>query len=204
MAAFPERFILASSSPRRIQMLKLLKVPFEVIAPNSSEERKDAEEPVRLVARLAMEKAKDVAAHLEPDTRETVIVGCDTIVVLGSEIFGKPKDKEEAFAMLTRLQGRTHLVYSGLGLIRRFNGREETLSSFCATEVTMCRLEKEEIEKYLTLENPLDKAGAYAIQDGGSLIISVIDGCYYNVLGFPVRTLEETLRQWGYSLFKAS
>ena len=201
MPKFPERFILASGSPRRKMMLELLKVPFEVRVPKVEESISGAEEPIALVARLAKEKAMAVAHEIKDPKETTVIVGCDTIVVLGKEILGKPKDIYEAYAMLTKLQGRTHMVYSGLSLVKLENGREEAISNFCATEVTMCKLSLDEIKRYFELENPLDKAGAYAIQDGGSLIISSIDGCYYNVLGFPVRTLEELMRQWGYSLF---
>jgi len=201
MPKFPDRFILASGSPRRKMMLNLLKVPFETRVPKVEESIFGAEEPIALVARLAKEKALSVAKEIKDEGGTTVVVGCDTIVVLGKEILGKPKDIYEAYAMLTKLQGRTHMVYSGLCLVRIENGREETISNFCATEVTMCRLTLDEIKHYFDLEDPLDKAGAYAIQDGGSLIISNIDGCYYNVLGFPVRTLEELMRQWGYSLF---
>lgn len=204
MSGFPERFILASGSPRRKMMLERLKVPFEVRTPQTEESIAGAEEPIALVARLAKEKAMAVAKEINCDGKTTVIVGCDTIVVLGKEILGKPADLEEAYAMITKLQGRTHMVYSGLALIKLEKGREEVISNFCATEVTMCRLSKEEIGRYFSLEDPLDKAGAYAIQDGGSLIISSIDGDYYNVLGFPVRTLEELLNQWGYSLFAAN
>ena len=201
MPKFPDRFILASGSPRRKMMLELLKVPFEVRVPKVEESVIGAEEPIALVARLAKEKAMAVAREIKDPQGTTVVVGCDTIVVLGKEILGKPKDIYEAYAMITKLQGRTHMVYSGLALVKLENGREEAISNFCATEVTMCKLSLDEIKRYFELENPLDKAGAYAIQNGGSLIISSIDGCYYNVLGFPVRTLEELMRQWGYSLF---
>lgn len=201
MPKFPDRFILASGSPRRKMMLNLLKVPFETRVPQVEESIYGAEEPIALVARLAKEKALSVAKEIKDEGGTTIVVGCDTIVVLGKEILGKPKDICEAYAMLTKLQGRTHMVYSGLCLVKLENGRTETISNFCATEVTMCKLTLDEIKHYFDLEDPLDKAGAYAIQDGGSLIISSIDGCYYNVLGFPVRTLEELMRQWGYSLF---
>lgn len=201
MPKFPDCFILASGSPRRKMMLELLKVPFEVRVPKVEESIAGAEEPIALVARLAKEKSMAVAHEIKDPKGATVVVGCDTIVVLGKEILGKPKDIYEAYAMLTKLQGRTHMVYSGLSLVKLENGREEAISNFCATEVTMCKLSLDEIKHYFELEDPLDKAGAYAIQNGGSLIISGIDGCYYNVLGFPVRTLEELMRQWGYSLF---
>lgn len=201
MPKFPDRFILASGSPRRKMMLNLLKVPFETRVPKVEESIYGAEEHIALVARLAKEKALSVAKEIKDEGGTTIVVGCDTIVVLGKEILGKPKDICEAYAMLTKLQGRTHMVYSGLCLVKLENGRTETISNFCATEVTMCKLTLDEIKHYFDLEDPLDKAGAYAIQDGGSLIISSIDGCYYNVLGFPVRTLEELMRQWGYSLF---
>ena len=201
MPKFPDRFILASGSPRRKMMLNLLKVPFETRVPKVEESIAGAEEPIALVARLAKKKALSVAKEVKDEGGTTIVVGCDTIVVLGKEILGKPKDICEAYAMLTKLQGRTHMVYSGLCLVKLENGRKETISNFCATEVTMCKLTLDEIKHYFDLEDPLDKAGAYAIQDGGSLIISSIDGCYYNVLGFPVRTLEELMRQWGYSLF---
>ena len=204
MYAYPERFILASASPRRQKMLQLLKAPFEVVLPEVSEKLTGAEDPIPLVHRLSREKALSAAEKVADREKTAVIVGCDTIVVLEREIFGKPRDMEEAYAMLEKLQGRTHMVYSGLTLVKLEKGRQETISNFAATEVTMCRLARPEIERYFSLEDPLDKAGAYAIQDGGSLIISAIDGDYYNVLGFPVRTLEELLNQWGYSLFAIS
>lgn len=203
MARFPERFVLASGSPRRRQMLEALKVPFEVRPSGAEETMGGGEAPIQLVARLALAKARDVAGRLEPAPGATIVFGCDTVVVLGGEVFGKPSDMEEARAMIRKLQGRTHMVYSGIGLVKLEGGRREELTSFGATEVTMCHLDEAEIQRYFSLENPLDKAGAYAIQGGGSLIISAIEGCYYNVLGLPVRELENLLRQWGYSLFAA-
>ena len=154
MSGFPERFILASGSPRRKMMLERLKVPFEVRVPKVEESIAGAEEPIALVARLAREKALAVAKELKEAEGTAVVAGCDTIVVLGKEILGKPADLEEAYAMITKLQGRTHMVYSGLALVKLENGREEIISNFCATEVTMCRLSKQEIERYFSLEDP--------------------------------------------------
>ena len=128
-----------------------------------------------------------------------VIVGADTLVYQDRVIYGKPKNMADAHRMLKELQGKTHYVYTALAIFD--SNKNKWIVDYLRTKVSMRKLTKKEISRYFELINPLDKAGSYAIQEAGSIIVDRIEGCYYNVLGFPMAKLDEMLREIGYSLF---
>ena len=187
--------ILASGSPRRSRMLKILRIPFKIVVSSYTESHDIHTRPHRIVLAHARGKAADVAGRIT----KGVVVGADTLVYRDGTVYGKPENYVDALRMLTELQGKTHYVYTGLALYD--TGRGVWVEGYTRTKVDMRPLTLKEIEHYFTLINPLDKAGAYAIQDAGSMIIERISGCYYNVLGFPIAKLDEMLRLLGYSLF---
>ena len=189
------KIILASGSPRRQQMMKLLDVPFDIVISNYEEKNAETDSPSVTVKKHAKNKAADVI----PRAGKGVVVGADTIVYLDGKILGKPKDIKDAHRMLKKIQGRTHVVYTGMALYD--TGLKKWVVDYIKTKVTIRSLSKKEITRYFELINPLDKAGAYAIQDAGSLIVEKINGCYYNVLGFPVSKLEDMLQILKFSLF---
>lgn len=182
-------FILASRSPRRRHLLDLLGFDFTVIASDVPEEVDPSHSPEQIVRSLAKAKAQAVAAS-HPDA---LVLGADTIVVLDGTILGKPRDRDDAQAMLRALSGRTHTVYSGIGLICDGSGRSATAAE--ATDVTFAELSDDEIDAYVATGSPMDKAGAYGIQDDrGALYIERIEGDYYNVVGLPLHRLYRTLQ----------
>ncbi len=182
-----KRIVLASQSPRRIQLLRDLGLEFE-IHPAAIEETLDqVQEPVELARKLALEKAHVVAQRVAGD----LIIAADTLVTLDHHIFPKPQSREEAFQMLTLLQGKTHYVITGLALITP----DQTIVDHGSTAVTFYPMSKEEIEFYLTTQEPFDKAGAYAIQGKAAVFIERIDGDFYNVVGFPIGKFFQHLKQ---------
>ena len=182
-------FVLASQSPRRRALLERLGLRFDVLPSASEEEWPDGLAPAPAVERLALEKADAVAAR-RPDA---LVLGADTVVVLDGDVLGKPRSPDEARAMLARLAGATHTVYSGLALVHPPSARRVTAHE--ATDVTFGALAPEEIAAYVASGSPMDKAGAYGIQDdAGALFIDRIVGDYYNVVGLPLRRLYRTLR----------
>ena len=173
------RLILASSSPRRKVLMKLLGVDFEVI-PSRIEENIPASMGFgETVERLAMEKAQEV---YERTFEERVVIGADTLVVLEGEVLGKPSDLEEARTYLKKLSGREHVVYTGVAFV----WDEGRYSFHESTRVKFRDLPDDLIEKYVTEHRPLDKAGAYGIQDLGAVFIERIEGDYYTVMGLPI------------------
>ncbi len=180
-----KRFILASASPRRKQLLKEL-VPEFLIEPSRFEEVGDGASARETVARFAYEKAKEVFSRFPEDT----VLGSDTVVSLDGVILGKPKDKEGAKRMLAALSGRTHAVYTGVCLLSKGVRRIEVDE----TLVTFYPLDKKLIEEYVESKLPLDKAGSYGIQDGYPLV-EKIEGSYSNVMGLPVELLREILKE---------
>lgn len=185
----PSPLILASASPRRQLLLRQLGATFLVHPSTVAEDVVPGESPEYLVQRLAFLKANEVRARFDAG----VVVGADTIVVLNGAILNKPVDADDARRMLERLSGHTHTVYTGFALV-------DVASNFCvcdyeATAVTFRTLVPEEIDEYVSGGSPLDKAGAYGIQDDfGAVFISRIDGCYYNVVGLPITRLYQALR----------
>jgi septum formation protein len=186
--------ILASSSPRRQQLVRQMGAEFIVIAPDIDEEKQPGERPDALVERLALGKALAV----DHGRTSGVVLGSDTIVVLDGDILNKPKDRDDAAGMLRRLSGRTHTVYTGFALVDAASG--ERYVGHERTEVTFRALEEEEIAHYVASGSPLDKAGAYGIQDDfGAVFIERIVGDYYTVVGLPLAKIYVALREMGRS-----
>jgi septum formation protein len=180
--------ILASASPRRRELLAQAGFSFEVIPTDVPEVRKPGENPIRFVTRLAREKAEAVAAThaVAPDT---LVLGADTIVVVDEQVLGKPQDAADAGRMLRLLSGQTHQVITGVCLAR---GRERQR----AAEVTFVRfvtLSDQEIDGYIATGEPLDKAGAYAIQGRAGRWVPRIHGCYFNVVGLPLALVSSMI-----------
>ena len=192
----PNRLILASSSPRRQELVRLLglRVPVEVQSSDADEAVPAGWEPSRIVEELALRKAHAVRGQLPREAAAAVLLGADTIVVLDGQVLGKPLDAADAAGMLGRLQGRRHEVYSGVALIDT-NGRE--LVAHAVTRVYMKSLDSARIERYVASGEPLDKAGAYGIQGAAAAFVERIEGCYFNVVGLPVSLAADMLQQFG-------
>lgn len=184
------RLLLASQSPRRHELLALLGLPFEVTPADVVEAPGDDKSAADLVARLSQAKARAV----QPDASgDEIVIACDTIVALGGEILGKPRDAARATSMLRALRGRAHTVYSAITLLDRA-GRSVT--DLAETGVTMRPYSEAEIADYVASGDPLDKAGAYAIQHDGFDPVGALDGCYASVMGLPLCHLTRCLRGW--------
>lgn len=194
MAYCEHRLILASGSPRRRELLERFGLPFEVIPSCGEEEPPRGEAPGAYVELLARQKAAEVAARVG-DT-EAVYIAADTIVESEGVILGKPGDGERAFAMLSALSGRTHRVWSGI-CVRQ---GEKVMSCAECTEVHFRELSEAEIRQYIRTGEPLDKAGAYGYQGLASLFVDSIRGDYFNVVGLPLCTLGQLLKEFGIGL----
>jgi septum formation protein len=182
------KIILASTSPRRAQILRDAGFEFETHAPQVIEQPGIDESPRELVARLALEKARAVAKRVaEPAT----IIGADTAIIIDGKQIGKPVDVEDAGRILRVLSGRTHEVVTGLAVIAGNTTRVEHE----VTLVTFAKLSEPEIGAYVASEEPFDKAGAYAIQGIGGRYVSRIEGCYFNVMGLPLARLYRILHE---------
>ena len=180
--------ILASGSPRRKELLKLITEQFAV-HPVDADETLPEGMPVEMAAAYLADLKAHAAAQIFP---EDIVIGCDTVVILGDEIMGKPKDREDARRMLRALSGETHSVLTGCSL---FHGKQTTVFTN-ETLVTFYQLSDDEIEAYLDTGEPFDKAGAYGIQGKGSFLVEQIEGDYFNVVGLPVAALSRQLRQF--------
>jgi nucleoside triphosphate pyrophosphatase len=183
--------ILASASPRRAELLKRLKLEFQIVPGTIAEIIDEQLSPLELCQLNAHRKAR-VIAKKHPDA---LVLGADTLVFLDGEIMGKPSDVTEARRMLGRLQGRTHQVVTGVSLIHLRALRERTFA--VSTDVTFRPLSEDEINVYLSKMDPLDKAGAYAIQEHGDTIVLEISGSFSNVVGLPMEALREEIQAWG-------
>jgi MAF protein len=181
------KLVLASNSPRRRQLFALTGLPFIISAADVDESIHQNETPSDYVLRLAEEKARAVRADADQ-----IILGSDTTVVDGSDILGKPVDEAEAVAMLRRLRGRTHQVYTGVALLRMSDGL--LLKDLCVTDVPMREYSDEEIRAYVATGDPLDKAGAYAIQHPEFHPVASMGGCYASVMGLPMCHVTRMLR----------
>ena len=184
------RFILASASPRRAELLRQVRVEFQVIPSDAPEIIDDHLSPWELCQLNAHRKARAVAKK-HPDA---LVLGADTLVFLDGEVMGKPRDLADARRMLGRLQDRTHQVVTGFSLIHLREHRERTFA--VSTDVTFRPLTARQIADYVSKTNPLDKAGAYAIQEQGELIVSEISGSFSNVVGLPVEQVKSELEAW--------
>lgn len=180
--------VLASSSPRRKELLDCLGLSFSVHVANVDEHAYEDESPDQLVARLALSKAEKIA-ELHPNH---VIIGADTVVVFDKQIMGKPIDKEQAFQYLKRLSGNMHRVFTGVALVSICNQIKEV--SVSSTDVFFRELSDQEILEYIKTGDPLDKAGAYAIQGLGAMFVEKIEGDYFTVVGLPLCKLSLMLK----------
>lgn len=195
--------ILASASPRRRQLLAQLGLTFQVVESGVDERRlldrfgaEAGGDVPALATRLALAKALEVADRLG----RGLVIGADTLVLLDGCVLGKPRDPAEAVDMLSRLQGRAHTVVTGLALVEAGSGRRRTAAA--ETRVFMRRLDREEVAWYVAGGEPLDKAGAYAIQGVGAAIVERIEGCFYNVVGLPISLLVSLLKEFGIEVLK--
>lgn len=188
----PYPLVLASQSPRRSSLLRHVGFTFTTISPNVDEEAVSTSlPPNEYVQQLARMKASR-GAELTAD--QTIVIGSDTTVVLDGVILNKPLDEEHAVRMLQTLSGRTHTVYTGVALA--VSGQPElTRVAYSATDVTFRELDSEEIAAYVQSGSPMDKAGAYGIQDDfGAVFVSRVEGCYYTIVGLPLELLYTTMR----------
>ncbi len=190
------RLLLASQSPRRRELLALLGLPFETAAPDVDEAPQAGESPAALAARLSQAKVWVCARQARTDdaTDHTIIVACDTIVAHEGQVLGKPRDKDEAAEMLHRLRGYPHSVYTAVTLLEKTTAR--VLTDVAETQVIMRAYTDDELAAYVASGDPMDKAGAYAIQHPGFHPASEVQGCYANVMGLPLCHLTRCLRDW--------
>jgi septum formation protein len=177
---FGKPIVLASQSPRRQELFKKLEIEFTIHIPDYQEQNDEKTAPGELVLRHAYQKA----AAVTPFYQKAWIIGADTIVVKDHHIFGKPKDFSQALEMLLELSGCTHKVYTGYCIINSSN--QKYLEDFECTRVTFHPLSDRLINYYINNYKPYDKAGAYAIQDFSAMFVEKIEGCYFNVVGFPI------------------
>jgi MAF protein len=182
--------VLASASPRRKELFSLFGLDFKVFPAEIEEKSRRGEVAPDYVLRLAEEKAKWVAAHQD---KSALIVAADTTVVDNGQILGKPIDDKDAEQILRQLRGKVHRVYSGIAI----SGKGKSISDLCETVVPMRNYSDQEIQEYIDSGDPLDKAGAYAIQHPGFHPVDYLEGCYANVMGLPLCHLARAMSQVG-------
>lgn len=182
---------LASSSPRRREILQMIGLPHRVLVPDVDETMPPGIPPAGQVEELSRRKAAAAVERLN----DGVVIAADTVVVLDGEVLGKPADRREALDMLERLQGRTHEVFTGVTVCRAAGGLASTGHEH--TYVQMRPARREELARYVDTGEPMDKAGSYGIQGKGSVFVSGIRGCYFNVVGLPVHMLTRMLGEMG-------
>ena len=186
--------ILASQSPRRRQLLGQIGLDHFIVRPARGEEVMDpALSPAQLVEELSRQKAREVAGASDPGD---LVIAADTVVAIDGRVLGKPRDREEACAMLSALSGREHTVYTGVTVCRD----DRMLTQHEATQVRFRPLSPREIRAYVDSGEPMDKAGAYGVQELGALLVEGIRGDYFNVVGLPLCRLGQMLSQFGVEL----
>lgn len=200
------KFILASQSPRRRELLKMLGIEFDIKVSNC-EEIITSSEPAQVTMELAKQKAfeteiADVRAASEAKNEENIIIiGADTVVAADGEILGKPKDKDDARRMINKISGTSHQVYTGVALVLVKGAKAACIELFAEkTDVEVCQMSSQEIEDYINSDEPYDKAGGYGIQGIFSKFVSGIRGDYNNVVGLPVHRLYYTLKECAKSI----
>ena len=184
--------VLASASPRRLNLLRALSLKCTVLPQDIDESPLPAEKPTKLVKRLALAKAKSAYATLS-ETDHRLVLGSDTIVVCDDQILGKPQNKSDGLAMLRLLSGRTHQVLTAVALMNH-DKQAETMS---VTEVSFTTLSDDEIEAYWESGEPLGKAGAYGVQGLGAMFVNKIQGSYSGVVGLPIFETVDLLEKFG-------
>lgn len=195
MMVLKRKLILASHSPRRIALLRQLGIPFEALASSVEEVIDPSSTPEENARMLAVRKAEDVAQSIQ----DAIVVGADTIVVYNGAILGKPADANEAKRMLRALSDNEHRVCTAYALIDVLSG--ERAVDHEITRVKFRTIEDSEIDEYVATGSPMDKAGAYGIQDDyGAVFVERVEGCFYNVVGFPLTRFFVTLKRFHSSL----
>jgi septum formation protein len=191
-----KRIILASTSPRRRELAQAMGLDFEIVPSGYEEDMKLKIKPEEMVKMFSYGKAFDVSKKFN----EGIVIGVDTIVVFNGKNLGKPKSKEDAFMMLKSYSGKKQYVYSGVCMI---DCKTRKIISDCEkTEVYFRKMEDNEIRDYIETGGPMDKAGAYGIQDLSSIFIKKINGCYFNVMGFPIHNIHKNLKKMGVDIFE--
>lgn len=184
--------ILASASPRRQELIRTIGLPYRIDAADVDESMPEGTAPDDLVEQLSLRKAQAVSGRV-PDGEPSIVIGSDTVVVLDGRILGKPKDEQDAADMLSAIAGRTHQVYTGITCIEVRTGT--VLTRHEVSHVTMKPMDQDRIRRYVATGEPSDKAGAYAVQGIGALLVAKIEGDYFNVVGMSVRLLGEMLEE---------
>jgi len=189
-----KRIILASASPRRVELLEKIGLKFEAEPSNYEEDMHSELEPHEFARKISLEKAEAVASKHE----SAIVIAADTIIVFGGQILGKPHTENEARKMLETINGKSHSVITGFSIID--TGKNKTLSKSVETKIHVRKLTLAEIDAYVKSKEPLDKAGAYAIQGLGAVIVEKIEGDYFNVVGLPLSALTEALKEFGINI----
>jgi len=192
--------ILASSSPRRIELMQNLGLRFEILPADIDEVTEHAQVPAEIVTELAFMKAKRVQEILQEKKSKLllqphVILAADTIVVLEGDILGKPNDRDDAISMLTRLSKTCHEVFTGVHVIHRGENTTVAYQDVGVSKVYFRSLDRKEIESYVDTKEPMDKAGSYALQGIGAFLVEKIEGCPTNIIGLPVPRTVDLLRK---------
>ena len=190
-----KKIILASQSPRRKEILKLVDLDFDVM-PSGCDENIEYSSPADMVSKLSYLKAKDVAEKIkkEDSKNQHLVIGSDTTVFFDNQILGKPKNKEDAFSMLRAMSGKSHIVYTGVSVIDTLTDKTETF--YEETKVTFYDVSDEEINAYIETKDPMDKAGAYGVQGKGAFLVKKVEGDYFTVVGLPVAHLLRVLKDF--------
>lgn len=184
-----KEFVLASASPRRKELLSQIGFSFRVCV-SEKEEEILRDNPTEVVKELSYLKAKDV---FEQNNQHAIVIGADTIVVYDEKILGKPKDKEDAYSMIKMLQGNTHKVYTGVSILWNDGEKDCEKIFFAQTEVELYPMSEDEIQAYIAMPEPYDKAGGYAVQGYFARHVKQLRGDYNNVVGLPVGELYQIL-----------
>ena len=191
-----QKIILATTSSQRHGLAQTMGLEFEIAPSNYEEDMTKEMNPKEMVITFAYGKASDVAKRF----KEGIVIGIDTIVVFNGKNLGKPNTEEEAFNMLKSYSGKKQYVYSGVCLVDCKTGK--TIKDCEITEVYFKKLENKEIESYIATGEPMDKAGGYGVQDLASIFIKKINGCYFNVMGFPIYNIYKNLKKLGVNIFE--
>lgn len=187
-----KKLILASTSPRRKEILSLLGIPFSVIPSNYEEDMTIPLSPEKLVQHLALGKAENVANT----SSNAIIIGSDTFVSFEGKVMGKPHTPKKAKEMLRMLSGKKHTLYTGLAIIDIES--KKTITDFATTDIYFANMTEKDIDDYVATKEPLERAGAYALQEKGSIYISRLDGDYLAAIGLPLRLVVKYLKDLGH------
>ncbi len=188
------KFILASNSPRRREILSMLGMDFKVIVSDCDENIENGLSPDAAVCELARRKAEAVFRSL-PNHENCIVLGSDTMVWDGARPLGKPKDKDDAYNTLMSLSDKEHSVFTGIALIGNIDGKTVSVSEAAETKVVFSALSEAEVRSYVDSGEPLDKAGSYGIQGSGGIFVRELRGDYYNVVGLPISLMRQMLKR---------